>query len=163
MKYVLALSMVILFACKNNSPTVEQKSASTENKSEKDNTNTGTAMPDSGKPADSKTSTQQPKSTNPSDSLYRLVIVFFSSGSGVENLLMNEYLDSLGFYNQDHGKKIDYIIDHWGREGETDIAMHLKELTPAEQSDFIGMTRRVLAKGEHVHIYENYQWHRKGK
>ena len=162
MKYLLALSLVILFACKNNSPTTDQKSGQTGTTSESDKKTMETAMQDSIKMVeqqakDNKTNTAKP------DSIYRLVILFYSVASGVETQLINEYIDSVGFYSQDHGKKIDYSLVHWGREGETDIAMRLNELSESQQNDFIGMTRRVLAKGKYVNIYENYPWHRKGK
>jgi len=167
MKYLLLLPLVILFSCKNNKPAAnEQAKTETVSKDEqkqKEKEMEG-AIRDSTDIAKEKAKIEKENGGNTSsDSLFRLVILFASPGSGAEYLLMNEYIDSIGVYGENHGTSVGYKRIPWGREGETDIVMQLKELSPAQQADFIVMTRRVLSKGKFVNIYENYPYRLKGK
>lgn len=145
MKYSLLLLLFVFFSCKNNKPSASQKvtTTTTQTVSIGDSTN----VP---KPVESQTAD--------ADSLYRFVVFFYSQASGAEFELINEYIDSVGVYSQNLGKKIEFLRNSWGREGETDVVMKLRELTPTQQIDFITMSRRVLAKGKFVTIYENYPY-----
>jgi hypothetical protein len=167
MRYLLLFSLVILFSCKNNNPASQNQArtetVSKEEQKQKEKEMEG-AIRDSTDIANEKAKIEkQNGGKTASDSLYRLVILFASPGSGAEYLLMNEYIDSVGVYGESLGKKIEYKRVAWGREGESDIVMQLKELSPAQQADFLVMTRRVLSKGKYVNIYENYPYRVKGK
>ncbi len=84
----------------------------------------------------------------------RLVVSFYSIGSGVEFTLVNAYEDSIGSYAGRLGKTIDYKKAHWGREGETEFCLKLKELNSSQQADFVLYTKEVLKKAKWVHINE---------
>ena len=86
----------------------------------------------------------------------RLVILFYSIGTGAEFPISNAFEDSIGSYSLKIGKTIDYKKTSWGREGETDFCLKLNELTSAEQLEFISMTRSQLKIAKWVNIFENY-------
>lgn len=155
MKYSLLIIFIAFLACKNNKPVTQQ--TETKDKPEMvsnstDNTQKQPAVPIETIPPPAKT-----------DTTTRLVLFFYSVASGIEFDLMNEMIDSVGTYSKNLGKTIEYKKIPWGREGETDVTFKLKELTPAEQSDFVTMIRRVLKKGKLVTIYENYPYKHRGR
>jgi hypothetical protein len=150
MRILFLMTLVVFFSCKNNNPSAQKPEESkgvstTENK----NVENTTAVQDSVEPAD----------TN----VYRLVIMFYSIGNGVETPLINAYEDSIGAYSTEIGKSIDYKRTAWGREGETDIIFRLNELNLAQQQDFIDRTRSILGKGKWVNVYENYPYRKRGR
>lgn len=85
----------------------------------------------------------------------RLVISFFSIASGVDDKAIIRFEDSIGEYAGALGINIDYEKTHWGREGETDFCLELRELNSEQQLDFVSKTRELLKTAEHVKIYEN--------
>ncbi len=85
----------------------------------------------------------------------RLVITFFSVASGVDFQSILRFEDSIGEYAGELGINIDYEKTHWGREGETDFCLELKELSSDQQTEFINRTIELLKTAEHVNIYEN--------
>lgn len=86
----------------------------------------------------------------------RLVVDFYSDGSGSDYKSIIGYEDSLGAYSARLKKTIDYQKKPWGREGETEFCLNLKELNPAQQNDFILFTRKVLKSAKFVNIFENH-------
>ncbi len=148
MKYsLLILSLIFLISCKSNKPTTGQETGG------KVLTETGTA----------KTDTVILTSPKAGPDSLRLVVFFYSQASGAEFELVNELIDSVEAYSKNLGQKIEYKKIPWGREGETDVTFKLNELTPVQQTDFVAMARRVLAKGKFVTIYENYPYKQRGR
>jgi len=86
---------------------------------------------------------------------YRLLVSFYSIGSGAEHEFIDKMENSVGIFAGEIHKNIDYEKSHWGREGETDFCLRLNELTVSEQDTFIRRTREMLKTAHWVHIYEN--------
>ena len=133
-KYVLIL-VFGFFACKSNQTTKSEGSLATAPVVTTNSTTDTAAVDTSGR--------------------VRLVVSFYSIGSGVEFALVNAYEDSIGAYAGRLGKTIDYKKAHWGREGETEFCLKLKELNPSQQTDFVLYTKDVLKKAKWVHINEH--------
>lgn len=142
---ILILSLVIaFFSCKNN--------AKVSNSSPDENSRESTL--------DSmKTSVK-----NEADSAnYRLVIMFYSIGEGIENEYITAFEDSISGFSSRIGKNINFEKMSWGREGETDYCFQLRELTDSEKMDFIDQTRLLFKKAKWVNIYENYPCMRRNR
>lgn len=108
-------------------------------------------------PSTEKINTEIKSPINP-DSLpatSRLVVTFFSIASGVDFKAVVGFEEFIGEYAAEQGFTVDYEKTHWGREGETDFCLELKELTPEQQTDFVSQARKRLETAEHVSIYEN--------
>jgi len=142
MKIIITLLFALsLITCKNNKEASASKSESKEEK---------------------KTETSATPAGDVIAEKYRLVVLFFSIGEGAEYPLIIAFEDSIGSYAQKIGKTIDYMKKGWGREGETDFCLSLKELTKSEQDEFIDMTKTQLKKAKWVNIFENYACPKRG-
>jgi len=132
---LIFFTLFFCMACKNNSPVNSVNDPLKENPSEDSLAAAPILKKDSGS--------------------YRLVIMFYSIGSGIETPLMKAFEDSIAVYSERVKKNIDYKKTPWGREGETDFCLMLNELTPAEQVDFVSSTREQLKNAKWVNILEN--------
>ncbi|MCC7303547.1 MAG: hypothetical protein IT233_12980 [Bacteroidia bacterium] len=81
---------------------------------------------------------------------YRLVLSFYSIGSGIDNAHHEKWVELLN----KHSPVLLYDKAGWGREGEVDYCLMLKELKPDEQVKFIASVKELLVKCEWVHIEE---------
>lgn len=81
----------------------------------------------------------------------RFVVSFYSIGEGIDEKVHSAFVNFMDSYP----KKISYEPIHWGREGETDYCLLLKELLADEQKVFIQKAKELLAKSSLVHISEN--------
>ena len=137
-----AVFIVFLFACKNNnqSATARQEEKKTD-----------TIITDTIINKETNIQTQNKADTTVS----RLVITFYSIGSGSEYALCKELEDSIESYSLKVGKTIDYKKTSWGREGEIDVCLKLNELSQEEREDFVVHTKTMLKKGKWVNIYDN--------
>lgn len=90
-------------------------------------------------------------SVAPKDENMRFVVSFYSTASGIDLKINDEFVKFLDSYP----KKINYTPSHWGREGEIDYCLALKELTPSEQTEFVKKANEILVKSKLVHIKEN--------
>ncbi|MBI4931886.1 MAG: hypothetical protein HY841_14080 [Bacteroidetes bacterium] len=90
---------------------------------------------------------------NPKEENERFVVSFYSIGQGIDSKVNEEFVKFLDTYP--NPKKINYSPSHWGREGEVDYCLTLKELTPAEQTEFVKKATELLAKSKLVHTKEN--------
>jgi hypothetical protein len=166
MKIVSAIiATAILFSCKNNNQVAVNSGSSgnTGNTSgtsapalSPDTTTTSTVKNDVLKKTDSTTTIADAE-------LCRLMISFFSIGSGSEYKLIAELEDTIASYSDRTGKKIDFVVTPWGREGEKDFSFKLKELTREEQADFINRVKQITQKGKWVHLYENHPCSTRGR
>ena len=86
---------------------------------------------------------------------YRLIVSFYSIGSGAEHDFIEKFEVSIGDFSQEVHKNIDYEKASWGREGETDFCLRLSELNPSQQNTMIARTQEILKSAKWVHIYEN--------
>ncbi|MES2133094.1 MAG: hypothetical protein V4506_12140 [Bacteroidota bacterium] len=133
MKTILLLASVLSFAVMSMSC-----------KSQK-NTTTTAATTDSA--ADSKEQT------------YRLIVSFTSKGAGVNAEKRTAFLA----YVESHPKKPANKAVLWGREGETDYCLSLKELSKKEQTDFINDVKKVVSGSDQVILSENAICQHKGR
>ena len=154
---ILSIASTLFFACKSNKDTaaVADSTATTQSQ---------TAAQSQTAEVNSKPEAV-PVNTDPDilvlngDSLkedkYRLIVVFFSIGSGTDNKAMTTFEDFISAYAGKAGKNIDYERTPWGREGETDYCLRLNELDAKGQADFVKQTTESLKSAKWVHIYEN--------
>lgn len=94
-----------------------------------------------------------PSNQNPSTKKvkFALVISFTSHASGIDG----EKYDAIIKYITSHPKKPKYKIYGWGREGERDICMNLKELKKSERKIFIDEIKKLAAGSDRVFVNLN--------
>lgn len=148
-RYLLFSGIVALSACRNNSPSANGATGV----SAKDTVVAVTDTKSSQTTSTAGMNDTIAKAKN--DSTVRLVIEFYSIGSGTDYNAMIGYEDSIGAYCGRIKKNIDYLKKPWGREGETEFCLRLNELTASEQKDFIEFTRKMLKTAKWVNIHEN--------
>ncbi len=96
-------------------------------------------------------SNKNASSTPDNKTVYRLIISFISIGSGTDQVA-REKIDA---YIAGHGKKPFVDKVQWGREGETDYCLSLKELSTEEQKTFITEIKKLILKPDLVQVKEN--------
>jgi len=139
---IIAFSLAI-FSCKNQPSAANKES---DNQSEIKAYDTASSLPSQVETGDM---TTKGNGT-------RLVVFFYSIGSGVETQLIKGFEDSVSVWSSRLGKEVKYEKTPWGREGETDFCMELSELGADQQAQFVTWTRDFLKNGQWVKIYENY-------
>lgn len=90
---------------------------------------------------------------------YRLVISFTSLASGIDG----PKWESIVNYLDKHPKKPAYDILPWGREGERDYCLQLKEMNSSEQKAFIEEIKKLAQGSDRVLINENTERVKKPK
>jgi hypothetical protein len=85
----------------------------------------------------------------------RFIVSFYSIGTGAEQTLAAKFKVFAVEYLKTDNKKIKFDEVRWGREGESDFCLSLKELTPSQQVDFISKSKELLKEAKYVHYYEN--------
>lgn len=150
----LILGLCLLsFGCKNNPATSTNKEAVVEETASTTPINSAESTIEKKDTKDVKTTTPK-KSEDPAN--VRLVVDFYSDGSGSDYKSIIAYEDSLGAYSARLKKTIDYLKKPWGREGETEFCLKLNELNPVQQTEFIAFTRKFLKTAKFVNIFENH-------
>ncbi len=152
MKLITIFLTLTILSCKNNTPSNQTKQAD----KQPETTKTGNPIVEdktSRQPLETKGDPVQQKKDSGN---YRMVVMFYSIGEGVENEFVTAFEDSISAYSAKIGKNIDYERTPWGREGETDFCMQLFELSEVEKTQFISQTKRQLKKAKWVNINENY-------
>jgi hypothetical protein len=84
---------------------------------------------------------------------FALIISFTSHASGIDG----EKYDAILNYIQKHPKKPAYKQYFWGREGETDICMNLKELKKSERKAFIDEIKKLAQGSDRVFVNTNVE------
>ncbi len=82
---------------------------------------------------------------------FRLIVSFTSHASGIDF----EKYDAIIKYIQSHPKKPKYKLYGWGREGEVDICMKLKELKKSERKAFIEEIKKLAQGSDRVFVNTN--------
>lgn len=82
---------------------------------------------------------------------YRLVISFTSHASGIDA----EKYDAITKFLDTHPKKPAYDILPWGREGERDYCLQLKEMNSTDQKAFITEIKKLAQGSDRVFVNEN--------
>lgn len=89
----------------------------------------------------------------------RFTVSFYSKGEGIDGKTNDEFVKFLDSYT----KKIAYTPTRWGREGEINYCLYLKELSASEQTEFIKQANVILNKSKLVHVNENAICENKGR
>lgn len=152
MKLITILLTLTILSCKNNTPANQTKQADKQPETVKTDNN---IVADTLQKQVDETK-DKPVPQKADSGLYRIVVMFYSIGEGVESEFVNAFEDSISAFSARIGKNIDYERTSWGREGETDFCMQLFELSEVEKSQFIAQTKSQLKKAKWVNIYENY-------
>lgn len=97
--------------------------------------------------------------TNAQTEKYRVIISFISKGAGTDA----EKREAIMSYIEKHPKKPENSIVHWGREGETDFCLNLKELTKNEQTDFVNEIKKLANGSDRIFISENAEKMHQGR
>lgn len=84
---------------------------------------------------------------------FALIISFTSHASGIDG----EKYDAIMNYINSHPKKPKYKIYGWGREGERDICMNLKELKKSERKSFIDEIKKLANGSDRVFVNLNVE------
>ena len=90
---------------------------------------------------------------------YRLIISFASAGSGIDAKTQEKVLSFI----KNYPSKPVFETHQWGREGEVDYCLHLKELSPAKQRTFVKKVKKLINGKELVLLLENQDYVKKGR
>jgi hypothetical protein len=99
-------------------------------------------------------SNNQTKDTIKNDT-YRVIVSFISTGQGIDHHAKEKFItynDSMAVINHIFTK---YEEIHWGREGEVDYCLMLKELNSSKQKIFVDGLKNIFADNKLVFIKEN--------
>ena len=99
-------------------------------------------------------SNNQTKETVKNDT-YRVIVSLISTGQGIDRNAKEKFIvynDSMAVINHIFTK---YEEIHWGREGEVDYCMMLKELNSSKQKIFVDGLKNIFADNKLVFIKEN--------
>ena len=103
------------------------------------------------------TNSTNTKTEDVTSNKFRLVVSFISKGEGPDRAKTAAFVK----YMEGHPKKPVYIIETWGREGESDYCFNLKELSKSEQTDFIANVTKMMAGSDMVFVKENAESNRR--
>lgn len=84
---------------------------------------------------------------------FALIVSFTSHASGIDG----EKYDAIIKYISTHSKKPKYKIYYWGREGERDICMNLKEFKKSERKAFIEEIKKLANGSDRVFVNLNVE------
>ena len=90
-----------------------------------------------------------------SETTYRFIVSFYSIGEGTEQKQIEKLEGFLYQYRQKNKKTIPVQKTFWGREGELDFCISLKEISLSDQLVFIQDCKNELKTAKWVHFIEN--------
>lgn len=91
-----------------------------------------------------------PESVPQQENISRLVVSFYSIGQGIDGIMHDRFVKFLENYPQ----KITYTPNYWGREGEVDYCLALKELSEEQKTYFVNTAKDIILS-THVRVSEN--------
>lgn len=89
--------------------------------------------------------------TGQSATKYRLIVTFTSKGEGIDSKAQEKFMNLLA----NHPKKPSFQEKSWGREGEKDYLLTLKELNSDEQKVFVADVKKLVSNSDMIFIKEN--------
>ena len=89
------------------------------------------------------------------DSLSRFIVSFISIGGGIDRDARDQFTNFILEFGNRNETVINAEIMKWGREGETDFCLKLKELNTSQQEQFVKETKTLLENRKLVRFYEN--------
>jgi hypothetical protein len=81
---------------------------------------------------------------------YRVIVSFVSFGAGIDSETREKFT---AFLDNDPKKPV-YEAIGWGREGEVDYCLLLKEYQPADQKVLISQIKTLVEKSDRVRVEE---------
>ena len=99
-------------------------------------------------------STKNTASSNTENSkteVYRLIVSFFSTASGIDQEARKGFTE----WVTNKGSSLKMETVPWGREGEVDYCFLLNNMSSDEQNKFINEVKENLSSAKNVHFYEN--------
>lgn len=103
------------------------------------------------KSSNNTTTTNTNAKVNSTDKKHRFIISFISIGTGIDSdayTKMEKFLAS-------HPNKPKFETYIWGREGESDLAFQLKEISSKDQPKFISDLKAAIGESDRVQYKEN--------
>lgn len=94
-------------------------------------------------------STAQNATSTPGNN--RMVVSFISKGNGINNQIHEQFEK----FVQGHPKKPIMENYRWGREGEIDYCLQLKELSKKDQVKFVDEVKKIIGNSDVVLLTEN--------
>lgn len=82
---------------------------------------------------------------------YRLIVTFISKGEGIDSKAQEKFMHLVS----NHPKKPAFQEKTWGREGEKDYLLTLKELHIDEQKVFVDDVKKLISNSDMIFIKEN--------
>ncbi len=151
---VIIVILVAFISCKNKKNTTT--SATSYSTAQPQNNSAATSQTTQStnqqvNPSGNNSNETNPSASLPKDDKMRFVVSFYSIGEGIDLKTHDAFVKFLDSYS----KKIAYEPKHHGREGEVDYCLGLKELTPAEQNEFVSKAKTLLTGSKLVHQKEN--------
>lgn len=89
------------------------------------------------------------------DVTYDMIISFISKASGIDRELKPKIDEAIASFNTKHNLEIKKNAIGWGREGETDYNLILKNLSTSQKKEFISSIEEIVASSDMVHITFN--------
>jgi len=96
----------------------------------------------------SQESNNKNKNINSNEIIYDVIISFTSMGEGIDNSLKKEVDSLIAKYNNKHHLNIKPEKVNWGREGEVDYNISLKNLSTAKKKEFISAIKEMVGISE---------------
>jgi len=87
--------------------------------------------------------------------VYRVIVSFISIGEGSDYKSYENLKAILTNWHERVKTEIEVVEIPWGREGEVDVCLTLKELTPEEQASFVDEIKTTFQGNNLVQISEN--------
>jgi len=87
--------------------------------------------------------------------VYHIVVSFYSIGAGINTQARNALNNLLEEYTTQKNLPVHVEKRPWGREGEVDYCIDLKDLTQKDRQQFINKSKEYLASQDWVRIKEN--------
>lgn len=79
-------------------------------------------------------------------------INFISIGSGVDYKAEQKFSDYLSQFQKENKVKLQYTIEHWGKEGETKYTFDLKKLSGKQRNDLKANLTTMFKKNKLVQV-----------
>ncbi|MEX1188050.1 MAG: hypothetical protein WED33_02260 [Bacteroidia bacterium] len=86
------------------------------------------------------------------DSLYSVIVSFFSIGSGVDFTVAREFEAYVKGFETENSDYISVERVPWGREGEVDYCIMFNNLNKEKARAFVSKCREITSKTEWVHM-----------
>lgn len=106
---------------------------------------------------ENKLSTTDEKNIKVEDTLtkYSFVVSFTSRGEGINGTAKNSFDDLIKEFELKNKVKINFKLNYWGREGETEYCFDLNNLNSIQRNNFVSQAKELLKSADLVGLTEN--------